>query len=114
MAISRPKFAVTGTCKFGCGRPVAPATGTGATRKFYDTCCRACAKSKGAGKHEEHCSEMPTCIIPACAEIVPASTAIESHDGKTAGASAGGSSVDDGPSRALRVLGLDDTWPSEL
>eukprot|EP00928_Gymnodinium_smaydae_P004025 TRINITY_DN11411_c0_g7_i1.p1 TRINITY_DN11411_c0_g7~~TRINITY_DN11411_c0_g7_i1.p1 ORF type:complete len:745 (+),score=202.17 TRINITY_DN11411_c0_g7_i1:107-2341(+) len=40
-------------CKWGCGRQVQP----GLTRglKPFDTCCKRCALSKGAGDHDENC-----------------------------------------------------------
>eukprot|EP00931_Biecheleriopsis_adriatica_P117467 TRINITY_DN92987_c0_g1_i1.p1 TRINITY_DN92987_c0_g1~~TRINITY_DN92987_c0_g1_i1.p1 ORF type:complete len:517 (+),score=99.65 TRINITY_DN92987_c0_g1_i1:52-1602(+) len=40
-------------CKFGCGRNAAP----GRTRsgRPFDTCCRSCARSRGAGKHCPDC-----------------------------------------------------------
>lgn len=41
------------TCKNGCGRPVQP----GLTRgmNFFDTCCKRCAQSGGAGEHDDNC-----------------------------------------------------------
>lgn len=40
-------------CKSNCGRPVQP----GLTRslKFYDTCCKRCAKHPGEDKHDANC-----------------------------------------------------------
>ena len=40
-------------CKHGCGRCVQP----GLTRGLqpYDTCCKACAVTKGGGRHDKNC-----------------------------------------------------------
>ena len=40
-------------CKYGCGKMVQP----GVTRDLqpYDTCCKACAITKGGGRHDENC-----------------------------------------------------------
>jgi len=98
------------TCKF-CGK---------AANRGYDTCCRKCARCRGAGSHDEGCPAMAaavpcTDLVPASTVLVQSSEAIDADDTGPAGSSRGaGASAVVRAQVALRALGLDDEWPTEL
>jgi len=98
------------TCKF-CGQRA---------NKGYDTCCRACARGRGGGAHDRGCpAAADAAAAAACTELVPASTAlVEASDAVDtegpAGATAPPPSTVGRAQVALRALGLDDEWPTEL
>mmetsp|Transcript_44753 Transcript_44753/g.97406 ORF Transcript_44753/g.97406 Transcript_44753/m.97406 type:complete len:524 (+) Transcript_44753:83-1654(+) len=108
-----PSTALAAICKYGCGRPVK--TGRSGGRSF-DTCCRTCARCSGAGSHDADCTggsiASTSALVPATMEVGVTSDALEPGGSGPSGDSAGAS---DGPAvEALRALGLDDTWPTEL
>jgi len=99
-------------CKFGCGFPANPSIrGSG---KAFQTCCRECGRCRGAGSHDEECTGTPrsTALVPASTALAVAPDALEAHAG---GSSAEGGIVAEEPAKAaLRTLGLDDAWPTDL
>jgi len=126
------------SCRLGCGRSTKGRVGS----RFYDTCCRTCARTNGGG-HDDDCSETTALMTLGATLSLPgqrghraASAAGESrHKSTSSGADAGvdpdvraGKKTDDekaGPEaggavrgfsiqEALRYLGLSDDWPTDL
>eukprot|EP00931_Biecheleriopsis_adriatica_P034786 TRINITY_DN20073_c0_g1_i1.p1 TRINITY_DN20073_c0_g1~~TRINITY_DN20073_c0_g1_i1.p1 ORF type:complete len:623 (+),score=112.46 TRINITY_DN20073_c0_g1_i1:57-1871(+) len=106
-------------CRFGCGRAcnAGPAKGGG----DFTTCCRTCAIQKGSGKHDPDCDAAQAAsnleLAPACADLVPASAAIHGfrHPSSDEQAPPPPPAPFALPAQlALRVLSLDDEWPTSL
>lgn len=98
---------VVALCKFGCKRTVNP----GLTRdgKPFDTCCRTCASCKGAGSHDATCTGGS---VASTSDIALVTTTLDAYTGD---GSMPAKPDKDSPVRAaLRVLGLNDDWPSAL
>jgi len=133
VSLSRnPGFALAAVCKYGCGRTAKPGQSGG---RAYDTCCRACAKGKGGGRHDADCTgttgTASTALVPASTALAVITDALEPHTGPAAAgyggasssAGAGGSRDSAGAAtggganpaqEALRLLGLGDEWPTDL
>merc|ERR1711988_1341719 len=73
---------------------------------------------RGAGSHDERCTGEPeapsTALVPASVDIKPTSGGMSGGGPGTGGEGKGVSSIESSARAALRVLGLDDTWPTEL
>eukprot|EP00930_Biecheleria_cincta_P012990 TRINITY_DN11806_c0_g2_i1.p1 TRINITY_DN11806_c0_g2~~TRINITY_DN11806_c0_g2_i1.p1 ORF type:complete len:616 (+),score=82.52 TRINITY_DN11806_c0_g2_i1:110-1957(+) len=118
-------------CRLGCGRPCSAGQRSGG--HGYDTCCRACAVSKGSGKHDSNCmvtKDCPSFVALPRDKLVPAFDAL----GLSGEAGLGGDpsppscrqraesssptfSADacSHPAQlALALLSLDDEWPTSL
>merc|ERR1719482_2204618 len=113
------------SCKFGCGRIAS---------RGFDTCCRACAVCRGDGRHDGTCigefvaASSSSASVATSSALVPLSTDLISPgaaapgDGLPRGGSRNGDKtrrkspvwVEAPAQKALRVLGFDDAWPTEL
>eukprot|EP00930_Biecheleria_cincta_P000880 TRINITY_DN102073_c0_g1_i1.p1 TRINITY_DN102073_c0_g1~~TRINITY_DN102073_c0_g1_i1.p1 ORF type:complete len:524 (-),score=106.85 TRINITY_DN102073_c0_g1_i1:49-1578(-) len=110
-ATSAAKAAKSGTsvvalCKFGCKRHV----NAGLTKegKPFDTCCRTCASSRGAGSHDASCTGGS---VASTSEIALIQTEVSAYTGD------GSMPVREDKEAvraALRALGLNDEWPPAL
>eukprot|EP00747_Dinoflagellata_sp_TGD_P194126 gnl/TRDRNA2_/TRDRNA2_61185_c0_seq1.p1 gnl/TRDRNA2_/TRDRNA2_61185_c0~~gnl/TRDRNA2_/TRDRNA2_61185_c0_seq1.p1 ORF type:complete len:376 (+),score=85.83 gnl/TRDRNA2_/TRDRNA2_61185_c0_seq1:23-1129(+) len=100
-------------CKYGCGR-VAATDPEG--KRVFDTCCRTCAMCKGAGSHDAKCTggsvASTTALAPIGTELAVIEESVEAYTGEAGSGSDAASAPD--AQAALRSLGLDDAWPTEL
>ncbi|CAE8704118.1 unnamed protein product, partial [Polarella glacialis] len=118
-AIVAASTALVPHCRFGCGR-VANTSKRGA----FDTCCRACAMSQGVGGHDSGCtgaatSEPTDALVPISTDLVPLSSAVEARAEGHAGGAEGAHrpeqpALGSPAQQALRLLALDDEWPTSL
>lgn len=108
----KPDTSLAAVCTFGCGRVAS---------RGFSTCCRACAKCRGGGSHDVNCTgpvaTPSTALVPICTALATTSGSGSDGGARGEGGTEGtkGVSWGEAPAQAaLRSLGLDDAWPTEL